>query len=58
MTANGDAEVFAGGRVYRLPGVQAASGLRYTDGNVEYWEHGDEAMLNGAHGGPYNNCRR
>lgn len=58
MTANGDAEVFAGGQVYHLPGVPAGSGVRYTDGQVEYWEHGSEAMLNGARGGPYNNCRR
>jgi membrane-bound inhibitor of C-type lysozyme len=58
MTTQGHAEVSAGGQVYRLPGVQAASGVRYTDGEVEYWEHGDEAMLNGAAGGPYENCRK
>ena len=55
---NGNAEVFAGGQIYNLPGVQAGSGNRYTNGSVEYWEHGNEAMLNGAAGGPYNNCRR
>ncbi|QGZ96708.1 MliC family protein [Terricaulis silvestris] len=55
---NGAAEVFAGGQVYVLPGVAAGSGTRYTNGSVEYWEHGGEATLNGAHGGPYNNCRR
>jgi membrane-bound inhibitor of C-type lysozyme len=38
--------------------VQAASGARYSDGAVEYWEHGGGATLNGARGGPYNNCRR
>ena len=54
----GNAEVFAGGQVYSLPGVQTGSGTRYTNGSVEYWERGDEATLNGAHGGPYNNCRR
>lgn len=58
LTEAGNAEVFAGGQVYNLPGVQAGSGTRYTNGSVEYWEHGDEAMLNGASGGPYNNCRR
>ncbi len=58
LTAEGNAEVFAGGQVYNLPGVVAGSGTRYTNGSVEYWEHGDEAMLNGAQGGPYNNCRR
>ena len=58
LTNEGNAEVFAGGRTYTLPGVPAGSGTRYTDGTVEYWEHGGEAMLNGAAGGPYTNCRR
>ena len=58
LTAEGSAEVFAAGRTYNLPGVVAGSGTRYTDGSVEYWEHGGEAMLNGAPGGPYTNCRR
>src|SRR5688572_4051517 len=58
MTTGGNAEVVAGGQTYNLPGVQAGSGVRYTDGQVEYWEHGDEAMLNGASGGPYSNCRK
>jgi membrane-bound inhibitor of C-type lysozyme len=57
MTTQGNAEVSAGGQVYRLPGVPAGSGTRYTDGRVEYWQHGDEAMLNGAQGGPYSNCK-
>jgi membrane-bound inhibitor of C-type lysozyme len=52
------AEVFAGGQVYNLPHVQGASGARYSNGAVEYWERGGEATLSGAHGGPYNNCRR
>lgn len=52
------AEVFAAGQTYSLPHVQAASGARYSDGAVEYWEHGGGATLNGARGGPYNNCRR
>ena len=56
MTTQGNAEVQAGGQTYRLPGVQAGSGTRYSDGQVEYWQHGDEAMLNGAAGGPYANC--
>ena len=58
INGSGNAEVFAGGQVYTLPGVAAGSGTRYTNGSVEYWEHGGEAMLNGAAGGPYNNCRR
>jgi len=58
LTEAGNAEVFAGGQTYNLPGVVAGSGTRYTNGSVEYWEHGNEAMLNGARGGPYTNCRR
>lgn len=56
-TTGGNAEVVAGGQTYHLPGVIAASGVRYFDGRVEYWEHHGEAMLNGAAGGPYENCR-
>lgn len=56
-TTGGNSEVVAGGQTYRLPGVIAGSGVRYFDGQVEYWEHGGEAMLNGAAGGPYENCR-
>jgi len=58
LTGEGHAEVFAGGQTYDLPGVVAGSGTRYTNGTVEYWEHGNEAMLNGAQGGPYSNCHR
>jgi membrane-bound inhibitor of C-type lysozyme len=54
----GSAEVFAGGQVYNLPRVSGASGLRYSNGAVEYWERGGGATLSGARGGPYNNCRR
>lgn len=48
---DGAAEVFAGGQVYNLPG----SGGRYSNGSVTY---SDSGTLSGAHGGPYNNCRR
>lgn len=58
IKTNGEAEVFAGGQVYRLPHVEAASGARYFNGAVEYWERGGGANLGGAAGGPYNNCRR
>ena len=58
IKTNGEAEVFAGGQVYRLPHVEAASGARYSNGTVEYWERGGGANLGGAAGGPYNNCRR
>jgi len=57
MTAQGNAEVLAGGQTYRLPGVPAGSGVRYTDGAIEYWEHGEEAMLNGLPAA-YANCRK
>lgn len=55
-TSNGNIELVAGGRTYRLPGVIAGSGVRYYDGRVEFWEHGGDAMLNGAAGGSYENC--
>ena len=58
LANDGKADIFAGGHTYSLPGVPAGSGTRYTDGTVEYWEHGSEAMLNGAAGGPYANCHR
>ncbi len=58
IRSNGSAEVFAGGQVYNLPHVSGASGARYSNGAVEYWERGGEAGLSGARGGPYNNCRR
>ena len=58
IKGEGVAEVFAAGRLYNLPHVQAASGARYSNGSVEYWERGGEATLTGAQGGPYNDCRR
>lgn len=58
IKTNGSAEVFAGGQVYTLPHVEAASGARYSNGQVEYWERGGQASLGGAQGGPYTNCRR
>lgn len=58
ISGGGAAEVFAGGQTYTLPHAQSGSGARYLNGSVEYWEHGGEATLSGAHGGPYNNCRR
>lgn len=53
---NDAAEVFAGGQLYTLPAAVSASGARYSNGAVEYWEHQGTARLNGAAGGPYNNC--
>jgi len=54
----GSAEVFAGGQTYRLPRIAGGSGLRYSNGSVEYRESGGQATLGGARGGPYNNCSR
>ena len=54
----GSAEVFAGGQTYNLPRVAGASGLRYSNGSVEYRESGGQASVGGARGGPYNSCRR
>ncbi|MBL8546542.1 MAG: MliC family protein [Hyphomonadaceae bacterium] len=58
IASGGTAEVFAGGQTYSLPHIEGASGARYGNGNVEYWERGGLATLNGARGGPYTNCRR
>lgn len=58
LTTQGNAEISAGGKTYRLAAVMAASGARYADEKVEFWEHGGEAMLNGAEGGPYEDCTR
>jgi len=55
---DGAAEVFAGGQLYTLPQTQSGSGIRYANASVEYREHQGQATLSGAHGGPYNNCRR
>lgn len=54
----GHVELFAAGQIYVLAGVANASGARYADGHVEYWDRGGEATLSGAAGGPYENCRR
>lgn len=58
ITGTDSAEVFAGGQTYTLQHVQAASGAKYSNGSIEYWERGGEATLGGARGGPYTGCRR
>lgn len=58
FNAQQQAEVFAGGQVYTLGQQASGSGIRYQNGGVEYREHQGQATLSGAHGGPYNNCRR
>lgn len=57
IRSTGRAEVFAGGQTYNLPHVPGATGARYSDGTVEYWERGGGATLTGARAGPYTNCR-
>jgi len=41
------AVVKTGKATFRVPAVMAASGSRYSDDQVEFWEHHGEAMLNG-----------
>lgn len=48
------AEAFAAGRIYRLDYVETG----YSNGEVRYFEQAGLASLTGAHGGPYDNCRR
>ena len=48
--------VSANGRDYRLPAKYAASGSRYTDGVVEFWEHSRGALLHGLSGGDLSDC--
>ena len=50
------ATVKAAGQTYKVPAAISASGSRYTDGKVEFWEHQGEALLTGAAGGPYEAC--
>lgn len=42
---------------YTLPAAISASGSRYTDGTVEFWEHQGESMLNGVPGETYEACK-
>ena len=42
---------------YELRRVRSASGARYSDGGVEFWEHQGRATLRGAGGGPFTGCR-
>ncbi len=54
----GQAIVSADDHVYVLPSAPSASGARYSDGIVEYWEHQGEATLTGIADGPYRECKR
>jgi membrane-bound inhibitor of C-type lysozyme len=49
--------VNAGGRTYSLPHVSSGSGAKYAGGGVALFSKGDMAMLDGAAGAPYRNCR-
>jgi len=51
------AQVDAGGRTYTLPHVASASGAKYAKGGVELFSKGDEALLDGAAGAPYRDCK-
>lgn len=50
-------KVTAGGVSQLLGPRPAASGARYGEGPFQIWGKGDEAMLEGFPGGPYNGCR-
>ncbi|MDP3737218.1 MAG: MliC family protein [Hyphomonadaceae bacterium] len=50
------ATVKADGQTYKLPAIIAASGSRYSDGKIEYWEHHGEALLHGTPAGELNGC--
>ena len=51
------ARVTAGGTSYSLPHLRSGSGARYARAGVELATKGDEALLDGAAGGPYRDCR-
>lgn len=42
--------------IYKLPAAISASGARYSDGKVEFWEHQGEAMLSGFVSAPATPC--
>ena len=42
---------------YRLGRERAASGAKYSDGRLEFWEHGGEAMLRQGGNKLYQGCR-
>ena len=43
---------------YQVPAAIAASGSRYSDEKVEFWEHHGEAMLNGVPGETFTDCKQ
>jgi len=59
--ALGDGEIMLADRqthtAHRLERVRAASGEKYSDGKLEFWSHGNEAMLRQGGKKPYRNCR-
>jgi membrane-bound inhibitor of C-type lysozyme len=59
--AEADAEsytfVCANGKTFSVSYDEvAASGSRYSDGKIEYWEHHGEALLHGTPAGELNGC--
>lgn len=53
---HGAAVISVGKYRYVLPPARSASGARYADDDVEFWEHQGRASLLGAAGGPYRDC--
>jgi len=53
---DGCAVIQAGGQSYRLPDAEADDGIRYSDGQVQFWQHYEYVTLQGAAGGPYRGC--
>ena len=51
------ASISAGGRTYSLRHVPSGSGVKYAKDGVELHAKGTEAMLVGAAGSPYRDCR-
>lgn len=47
-----------GAGIHQLPRAISASGTRYSDGTVEFWEHQGTAAVEGVPGPPYQNCTR
>jgi hypothetical protein len=53
--AAGNAEVYASGQTHNLPPTGEG---QYSNGTVTFSESGGSASLNGAYGGPFENCHR
>lgn len=56
--ANGHARLIAGKESYRLEKRRSSFGRRYASDAVAFMQDEDRAVLVGAEGGPYRNCRQ